>query len=83
MAKKSISATNRDNRIGLLVIAQAVDNMANKELMMGVASEVSLDTLLLTMSVVELCAESGDKAFSTLLERLEVTQTRMREKLYE
>jgi len=83
MAKKSISATNRDNRIGLLVIAQAVDNMANKELMMGVATEVSLDTLLLTMSVVELCAENGDKAFSILLERLELTQTRMREKLYE
>jgi hypothetical protein len=57
--------------------------MANKELMMGVASEVSLDTLLLTMSVVELCGEDGDEGFSTLLERLEVTQTRMREKLYE
>jgi len=57
--------------------------MANKELMMGVATEVSLDTLLLTMSVVELCAENGDKAFSILLERLELTQTRMREKLYE
>lgn len=83
MAKKSISATNRDNRIGLLVIAQAVDNMANKELLMGVASEVSLDTLLLTMSVVELCGEGGDEGFSILLERLEVTQTRMREKLYE
>jgi hypothetical protein len=57
--------------------------MANKELLMGVASEVSLDTLLLTMSVVELCGEGGDEGFSILLERLEVTQTRMREKLYE
>jgi len=57
--------------------------MANKELLMGVASEVSLDTLLLTMSVVELCGEDGDEGFSILLERLEVTQTRMREKLYE
>ncbi len=57
--------------------------MANKELLMGVASEVSLDTLLLTMSVVELCGEDGDEGFSILLERLEVTQIRMREKLYE